>query len=509
MEKNLKKALVSVSDKTDLTKLVEVLIRNNFEIIATGSTAKHLKENGYACVEISSYTAFPEIFDGRVKTLHPKVFGGILMRRDNFNDLKIAEENNIFPIDLVCVNLYPFEKYSSNPEVSLEIKIENIDIGGPSLIRAAAKNYKYVCVLTNPSQYEEFIDRLEKNQLDERYRAKLAYEAFSHTNSYDATISTFFENEFNLEKAAFRISLPITKKLRYGENPHQEAYIAGNLFEYFEIYSAKEISYNNVLDLICSASLVEDLGYKSCAIIKHNNPCGAAIGESEFEAYTKALSCDPVSAFGGIVAINGKIDEKLAEKLNDIFLEVVLACDYEGKAIEILSHKKNRRIVKQIKSINKNFKEEYRSIPGGVLIQQRDLSKMLEENIKVVTKKNFTKEQIKDALFAAVVAKSVKSNAIVFAKNGQTIGIGAGQMSRIDSTKIAIMKAKENGFDLKGSVVASDAFFPFADNVYEIAKAGAVAIIQPGGSVRDEDSIKACDELNIAMAFTGIRNFKH
>lgn len=509
MESTLKKALLSVSDKSDLLSLAKVLLQKNFEIIATGSTAKHLKENGLNCLEISSYTSFPEIFDGRVKTLHPKVFGGILMRRDNENDLQEAKANDIYPIDVVCVNLYPFEKYASDFSASLETKIEHIDIGGPSLIRAAAKNYKYVCVLTSPSQYENFIDKLLRDDITLEYRAQLAYEAFSHTCRYDSLISNFFEKQFNLDKKYFKSVHQITKKLRYGENPHQEAYIAGNFEDYFEVLSGKEISYNNVLDLVCSCLLTEDLGENSCAIIKHNNPCGAACGIDEFDSYIKALSCDPVSAFGGIVSINGKVDVRLAEKLNEIFLEIVAAKDFDTKALEILSQKKNRRLVKFIKSLNDTYIDEFRSIPGGVLYQSRDMSKIKKEQLKIVTKRIPSDEQIKDMIFAATVAKSVKSNAIVFAKGGKTIGIGAGQMSRIDSTRIAIAKAKENGLDLTDSVVASDAFFPFADNVYEIAKSGATAIIQPGGSIRDEDSIKACEELNIAMAFTGIRNFKH
>lgn len=503
-----KLALISVSDKTKIIDFTAALIKNGYEIVATGNTAKLLKENNLTVTEISSLTGFPEIFDGRVKTLHPKVFGGILFRRDNAHDITQANENQILPIDIVCVNLYPFVKTISNHNSTLEDIIENIDIGGPSLVRASAKNYKYVSILTNPEQYDSFIDELDKGEVSENTRKKLAVEAFSHTANYDTHIANFLEAEFEEPQSYIRINEKLNFTLRYGENPHQSASVFGNFNDYFEVFHGKEISYNNILDLVSAVELCEDLGEVSCTIIKHNNPAGAATANTNLEAYNLALKCDPVSSFGGIVAFNREVDAETAEELNKIFLEIVCAPSFSSKALELLKKKKDRRLVIKKKNIL-NSSKSFRSIPGGVLAQDSDTILLNESELKFVTDKKPSETELKDLKFAWKVAKHTKSNAIVYVKNNSTLGVGAGQMSRIDSAKIAVMKAKEHGLDLTGSVAASDAFFPFADGLSEIIKYGAVSVIQPGGSVRDQEVIDEANKSNISMVFTGIRHFKH
>lgn len=503
-----KLALISVSDKTKIIDFTAALIKNGYEIVATGNTAKLLKENNLTVTEISSLTGFPEIFDGRVKTLHPKVFGGILFRRDNAHDITQANENQILPIDIVCVNLYPFVKTISNLNSTLEDIIENIDIGGPSLVRASAKNYKYVSILTNPEQYDSFIDELDKGEISENTRKKLAVEAFSHTANYDTHIANFLEAEFEEPQSYIRINEKLNYTLRYGENPHQSASVFGNFDDYFEVFHGKEISYNNILDLVSAVELCEDLGEVSCTIIKHNNPAGAATANTNLEAYNLALKCDPVSSFGGIVAFNREVDAETAEELNKIFLEIVCAPSFSSKALELLKKKKDRRLVIKKKNIL-NSSKSFRSIPGGVLAQDSDIILLNESELKFVTDKKPSETELKDLKFAWKVAKHTKSNAIVYVKNNSTLGVGAGQMSRIDSAKIAVMKAKEHGLDLTGSVAASDAFFPFADGLSEIIKYGAVSVIQPGGSVRDQEVIDEANKSNISMVFTGIRHFKH
>jgi phosphoribosylaminoimidazolecarboxamide formyltransferase/IMP cyclohydrolase len=503
-----KLALISVSDKSNLTKLSKGLADNDYEIIATGNTAKKIREAGIEVTEISDITEFPEMFNGRVKTLHPKIIGGILFRRENDSDIKEAKQNNIFPIDVVCVNLYPFIEVTKNENVDIDTAIENIDIGGPSLVRAAAKNYKYVSILTSPDQYNIFLDELSSGNISEETRKNLAVAAFSHTAEYDTYIANHFESNFETEKISLRINLPLIKKLRYGENPHQSAGVYGEFFNNFEILHGKELSYNNIFDLVSAVELVEDLGTNACTIIKHTNPAGAAIGSDSYDAYEKALRCDPVSAFGGIVAFTDVVDEKIANKLNEIFLEVISAPEYTNEALSILMRKKNRRLLKQIRPIGKE-KFYLKSIPGGIIRQETDNLDIVEEKISFPTTKKPDEKELEDLYFAWKVAKHTKSNAIVFAKDKATLGVGAGQMSRLDSAKIAYMKAKEHGLDLNGSVAASDAFFPFADGLIEIINCGAVAAIQPGGSVRDQDVIDAANEHNVSMVFTGIRHFKH
>ena len=503
-----KYALISVSDKTNLAIISRGLKANHFELIATGNTAKKIREAGIDVTDISEITGFPEIFDGRVKTLHPKILGGILFRRDNDSDKLEAKKNNIFPIDVVCVNLYPFMKLTEEQNVDIDTAVENIDIGGPSLVRAAAKNYKYVSILTSPNQYESFLNELFAGAISEKIREQLAVEAFAHTAEYDTYISNYFENRFEIENKSIRINCPLNTSLRYGENPHQSAQVFGDFFKYFDVLHGKELSYNNIFDLISAVEFVEELEENSCAIIKHSNPAGAAIGKNMSEAYEKALRCDPVSAFGGIVAFSDIVNDGLAEKLNEIFLEVICAPGYTDDALSILKKKKNRRLLKQLKPVGS---ERYimKSIPGGLIRQDFDDIDILKEKISVVTEKKPGENELEDLYFAWKVAKHTKSNAIVFAKDKATLGVGAGQMSRLDSVKIAAMKAKEYGLDLKGSVAASDAFFPFADGLLEIINCGATAVIQPGGSVRDNEVVDAANKHNISMIFTGIRHFKH
>jgi phosphoribosylaminoimidazolecarboxamide formyltransferase/IMP cyclohydrolase len=503
-----KLALISVFDKSGIVDFAKGLNTNGYDIIATGNTFKLLSENGINVTEIRDLTGFPEIFNGRVKTLHPKISGGILMRRDNPSDLNEAKENNIFPIEIVCVNLYPFKEVSRDPKTDMETLIENIDIGGPTMIRAAAKNNSYVSVITSPQQYSPFLKELSAGQISDETRKNLAIAAFAHTADYDSYIVNSLENKMNINSNYFNRSFKLASTLRYGENPHQSAGVYGDFYENFEFIHGKELSYNNILDLVSAVELVESLGENACTIIKHNNPAGAAIGIESYDAYTKALKCDPVSSFGGIVAFTSNVDEKLATKLNEIFLEVVCAPDYTDEAISILKKKKDRRLLKQKKSIL-DQKKTFRSIPGGAIVQDADLLDLDESKLIVATDKKPSPEELEDLKFAWKIAKHTKSNAIVFVKDKATLGVGAGQMSRVDSAKIAKMKAEEHGLDLKGSVAASDAFFPFADGLIEIVNCGAVSVIQPGGSVRDKEVIEAANQKKISMVFTGIRHFKH
>jgi phosphoribosylaminoimidazolecarboxamide formyltransferase / IMP cyclohydrolase len=503
-----KTALISVSDKTDIIKLAKPIKESGYKILATGNTAKHLSSSGIEVTEISDVTGYPEIFKGRVKTLHPKIFGGILMRRQNQDDVKEAEETDIFPIDIVCVNLYPFVKTIQNPESTHEEIIEQIDIGGPSLIRASAKNYKYVSVLTSPEQYDNFISEFNTGSISEETRQKLAVEAFSHTANYDTYISSYLEEKFELPASYIRVNFKLEKSLRYGENPHQKAELYGCFSDYFETFHGKELSYNNILDLVSAVDLVEELGSDSCAIIKHNNPAGAAKGSSSIDAYEKALKCDPVSAFGGIVTFTSIVDGPLAQKLNNIFLEIVCAPEFTEEAVKILQKKRDRRLLRQVKSV-RSTRKNFRNIPGGVIAQDPDNIGLSKDTLKFVTDRKPSEQELNDLLFAWIIAKHTKSNAIVFAKDGATLGVGAGQMSRIDSSKIAHIKAQQFSLDLKNSVAASDAFFPFADGLLEIIKCGATSVIQPGGSVRDQEVIDAANEHNVSMVFTGIRHFKH
>jgi len=501
-------ALLSVSDKTGIVEFAKKLNELDYEILATGNTARVIEEAGISCIGVEDFASFPEIFSGRVKTLQPKIFGGILMRRDNPSDQEEAKLNSVNPIDIVCVNLYPFPQVVNREDIDLAEKIENIDIGGPSLIRAAAKNYKYVSVLTNPAQYNSFVEELSSGGVSQTTREKLASAAFAHTSFYDTIIADFFESQFQTEKTAIRYNYPIKKKLRYGENPHQEAFIAGDFYDYFEVLHGKELSYNNIVDLMAAVDLVNELDPVSCAIIKHTNAAGAATGANVLDSYLKALSGDPVSSFGGIVSFNTTVDKVTAEKLNEIFLEIIVAPDYDSDALEILKKKKNRRLLKVIKR-DEITKQTVKNIPGGLLVQSVDDSSADKLELKTVTDKQPSTDEIGDLKFAWIICKHTKSNAIVYVKDKKVLGVGAGQMSRIDSAKIAAMKAAEHGHNLEGAVAASDAFFPFADGLLEIVNNGIKSVIQPGGSVRDSEVIDAANESNISMVFTGIRNFKH
>lgn len=511
----IKRAILSVYDKTGILDFAKGLESLNVELISTGGTAKILRNAGVKVKDISELTGFPEILDGRVKTLHPVVHAGILAIRENEEHMKLLEEHNIGLIDMVVVNLYPFEEVMKRGAPHADI-IENIDIGGPTMLRSAAKNYKYVAVIVDPDDYERVLNemRSSKCRLSDETRAELAQKVFERTASYDSVINSYFLKYLN--KKGFRdrvvLSFQKVKDLRYGENPHQSAALYVSTGEKRESLASqkplqgKEVSYNNLIDAESARALVFEFDEPAVAIIKHTNPCGVAIGVDILDAYRKALSVDPVSAFGGIVATNREIDRSAAEEMAKLFIEVIVAPEFSEDALDIFSKKKNVRLIKLPKPLLEDV-YCFRSIDGGMIIQSYDNSSKTEvRNARIVTERKPTEAEMKALDFAWKVAKHVKSNAIVFAREDMALGIGAGQMSRVDSVKIAIMKAQH---PLKGSVVASDAFFPFRDGVDEIAKAGATAIVQPGGSVRDDEVIKAANEHKMAMLFTGVRHFRH
>ncbi len=519
----IKRVLISVTDKTGLVEFANVLMKSGAEIFSTGGTLKALQSGGIKAKSISDVTNFPEILDGRVKTLHPAVFAGILARRDVREHLDQLDKFKLSLFDMVVVNLYRFEETAASG-ADLETIIENIDIGGPSLIRAAAKNYEGCVVVVEPAQYNEVAGELSNGGVSIELMKKLAATAFEKVALYNVAIAQFYREKFAESKPFPSRKVPDlsgesplvgsvlvgerkTMDLRYGENPHQTAGFYGNFGKYFEKLHGKELSYNNLVDVDAAQRLIQEFDQPAAVIIKHTNPCGVAIDHDVHQAYIRALKTDPKSAFGGIVAFNRKVEAPLADQLNQIFLEVVIAPEFSNDALDLLNKKKDRRII-----LNKSKLSEsvlLRSSCGGILAQTVDKVVLNENDLKVVTNRFPTERELNDMRFAYTVCKHVKSNSIVFARDGMTLGSGAGQMSRVDSVKIARIKAEESGLDLKGSVAASDAFFPFADNVEEIAKAGASGIIQPGGSVRDGESIEAANRLNISMVFTGIRHFKH
>ncbi len=518
----IRRALLSVSDKTNLIDLAKVLAKLGVEIVSTGGTQTELKKAGIKSITISSFTGFPEILGGRVKTLHPKVFGGILAKRDDEQQKEEVTEQDINYIDLVVVNLYPFGKVVSQKEVKLEEAIENIDIGGPSMLRAAAKNYESVAVVVNPQRYGKIVRELEENDgsLSLETRLGLALEAFQYTAYYDAMIANYFgglvaPNEDGLPQHA-ALGWERLQSLRYGENPHQKAAFykdptfKGPSIPRCEILSGKELSYNNIVDLEAALSMVEDFQEKPFAVLlKHTNPCGAACADTLAQAYEDALACDPVSAFGCIIGLNQMVDMEAAKKIHEtFFVECVLAPAYEPEAFELLKKKKNRRFLAcpDLLDFQKSEENVVSVITGGALLQTPDHHEIKESDLKVVTESAPTPEQMISLLFAWRMVKHVKSNAILLAQGEKTVGIGAGQMSRVDSSIIAAMKAGDRA---KGSVLASDAFFPMRDGVDAAAKAGVAAIIQPGGSKGDEEVIKAANEHKIAMVFTGTRHFRH
>jgi len=483
------RALISVSDKTGIVELAKTLQSFKWEIISTGGTSKALKDAGVTVKDISDITGFPEMLDGRVKTLHPKIHGGLLALRENPEHMAVAKQHEIGLIDMVVVNLYPFEKTVAKENVTLEDAIENIDIGGPSMIRSAAKNYQSVAVLTDPTDYAQVVAELKANagQVTPETRALLGKKAFYRTAEYDLAIATFLS----------------PTPLRYGENPHQKANYLGVPYQQLQ---GKELSFNNIIDIDAAAAIVSDFQEPAVTVVKHTNPCCAAVGKTPLEAYQKALTGDPVSAFGGIVGCNREVDKALAEAMGKLFLEVIVAPSFSEEAKAVLAAKKNLRLVFLDKT---ESAWDYKKTARGFLAQERDRMTTHAADMKVVTKMK-APDNLHDLLFAWKICRHVKSNAIVLAKDGVVIGVGAGQMSRIDALDMAIKKARQHSADkLKGCVLASDAFFPFRDVVDSAAEANISEIIQPGGSIRDDESIQACDEHRIAMVFTDKRHFKH
>ena len=504
-----KRALISVSDKTNIVEFAKGLEKYGFEVISTGGTYTHLKNNGVSCISIEDVTHFPEILEGRVKTLHPKIHGGLLSKRGNELHNKHVAENNIEYIDLVCVNLYPFEATVKKEGVSEEEIIENIDIGGPSMLRSAAKNFNDVAVVTDINDYAKILEELEQGGISYETRRALAIKVFNTTASYDAAIANYFNKKDNLVPEKLTLSYKLQDSLRYGENPHQKAYhYVQDNNESYALQNAvqlhgKEMSYNNIQDASAALDILSEFDETTCVAVKHMNPCGVATGSSVFEAYSRAYEADPVSIFGGIVAVNGKVDKETAEKMHSIFLEIILATDYDEEALEILTKKKNLRIYK-LSEKNNNHEQQIKSVRGGILVQ--DFNDKLADEYESVTEKKVDETQQKDIEFGLKVVKHVKSNAIVVVKDGQTLGIGAGQMNRVGSCKIALEQAGEKA---RGAVLASDAFFPMRDSADFAADYGIAAIVQPGGSIRDQESIDACNEKGVAMVFSKIRHFKH
>lgn len=504
-----KRALISVSDKTNIVEFAKGLEKHGFEVISTGGTYTHLKNNGVSCISIEDVTHFPEILEGRVKTLHPKIHGGLLSKRGNELHNKHVAENNIEYIDLVCVNLYPFEATVKKEGVSEEEIIENIDIGGPSMLRSAAKNFNDVAVVTDINDYDRVLSELEQGGITYETRRALAIKVFNTTASYDAAIANYFNKKDKLVPEKLTLSYNLQDSLRYGENPHQKAYhYVQDNNESYALQNAvqlhgKEMSYNNIQDASAALDILAEFDETTCVAVKHMNPCGVAIGSSVFEAYSRAYEADPVSIFGGIVAVNGKVDKETAEKMHSIFLEIILATDYDEEALEILTKKKNLRIYK-LSEKNNNHEQQIKSVRGGILVQ--DFNDKLADEYESVTEKKVDESQQRDVEFGLKVVKHVKSNAIVVVKDGQTLGIGAGQMNRVGSCKIALEQAGEKA---RGAVLASDAFFPMRDSADMAADYGIAAIVQPGGSIRDQESIDACNEKGVAMVFSKIRHFKH
>ncbi|HEY2932381.1 MAG TPA: bifunctional phosphoribosylaminoimidazolecarboxamide formyltransferase/IMP cyclohydrolase [Acidobacteriota bacterium] len=513
-----RRALISVSDKSNVTSFASRLVSCDFEIISTGGTARELRKAGISVTEVSEVTGFPEIFEGRVKSLHPRIHGGLLARRDQDSDVAEARRNGIEMIDLVAVNLYPFSKTVARLEVTLQEAIENIDIGGPAMVRAAAKNFEWVTVLVDPSDYNWVAQEFEAHgnaSRDQRFH--LARKAFAHTADYDSRVAAYLSGceaarEANSLPALLALQAEKVMDLRYGENPHQR----GALYRHrdseafctvatAEQLQGKDLSFNNYLDLDAACRLIREFDRPACAIIKHNNPCGAAEAENLAQAYQRALQTDPVSAFGSVIGFNREIDSITATELAKLFVEAIIAPGYSQEALRILSAKKNLRLMR-LEPFQPAGGWDIRSIQGGLLLQDPDQFYLTEKDLKVVSKRKPGAEQVRDLLFAWRVCKHVKSNAIIFASQGRTLGIGAGQMSRVDSVRLACQKANA---PLRGAVMASDAFFPFRDGLDEAAKAGISAAIEPGGSVRDQEVIEAADQHDMVLIFTGVRHFRH
>lgn len=511
----IQRALISVSDKAGLAEFARELVGMGVEIISTGGTAALLTKEGIANTEISNFTGFPEILDGRVKTLHPKVHGGLLYVRDNPAHQDQAREHGIDAIDLVVVNLYPFEKTIANPTTTLEEAIEQIDIGGPSMLRSAAKNYRSVTVVVDPADYADVLENMRDNDGSTtlKLRERLGIKVFVSTSRYDAVIANYLNHE-QQTTCSFSLSMPIVARLRYGENPHQTAALYGSFDEHFQKLHGKELSYNNILDITAASELIQEFTEPTVAILKHTNPCGVGSDADLREAWNKAFATDKQAPFGGIIICNRPLTESLAKAISEIFSEVIIAPDFEPDARALLQKKKNLRLMRTIpRPLPRAGEEEedllIRSVTGGVLVQSRDHSLETDFGSKVVTARAPSRDELAAMLFAWRVVKHVKSNAIVYAGSDRTLGIGAGQMSRVDASRIAIWKAQDAGLSLAGSAIGSDAFFPFPDGLIAAAEAGATCAIQPGGSVKDPEVIAAADARKMAMICTGVRHFRH
>src|SRR5467141_3830241 len=505
----IRRALISVSDKTGIAAFARSLERQGVDIISTGGTAQLLRKEKIPVREISSFTAFPEVLDGRVKTLHPRVHGGLLYKRGNAKHEAEARECGFDPIDLVVVNLYPFEATVAKRGATLAEAIENIDIGGPSMIRSAAKNYESVTVIVDPADYDAVLENMGKHDGETtlKLRERLAIKAFNRTAEYDRVIATFLNKQQKTD-ASFSLSLPLVMRLRYGENPHQDAALYGDFDKCFEKLQGKELSFNNILDISAATNLIAEFETPTVAILKHTNPCGVGSDPDLRKAWEKAFATDKQAPFGGIIVSNREIDEALAKAISEIFSEVIIAPEFSAEARAILQKKKNLRLIRLLADpAMARSKNDIRSVAGGLLVQNPDVADKAEE--RIVSKRHPTKKELGAMRFGWRVVKHVKSNAIVYAAADRTLGIGAGQMSRVDASRIAIWKAEEAGLSLKGSVVCSDAFFPFPDGLIAAADAGATCAIQPGGSVRDKEVIAAADEREMTMIFTGIRHFRH
>jgi phosphoribosylaminoimidazolecarboxamide formyltransferase/IMP cyclohydrolase len=503
------RALISVSDKKGVAAFASALERQGVDIISTGGTAELLRKNKIPVRDISSFTSFPEVLEGRVKTLHPRVHGGLLYKRDNPKHVEQAKECGFEPIDLVVVNLYPFEQTIAKPNVTLGEAIENIDIGGPSMIRSAAKNYQSVTVIVDPADYEVVLENMRDHDGETtlKLREHLAIKAFIKTSNYDRVIGTFLNKE-QATDASFSLSLPLVMRLRYGENPHQTGALYGDFNKHFEKLHGKELSFNNILDISAATGLIGEFEQPTVAILKHSNPCGVGTDADLGEAWEKAFATDKQAPFGGVIVCNRPVNDTLARAISEIFSEVIIAPDFDSKARAILQKKKNLRLMRALTTPAEAIPEtDVRSAAGGILVQDSDRGCRIPQNI--VSKREPTSAELDAMLFGWRVVKHVKSNAIVYAASDRTLGIGAGQMSRVDASRIAVWKANEAGLSLKGSAIASDAFFPFADGLLAAADAGATCAIQPGGSVRDDEVITAANERDMAMIFTGIRHFRH
>ncbi len=514
------RALISVSDKAGVAEFARALAGLGVQILSTGGTAKLLEKEGLRVTEVAAHTGFPEMLDGRVKTLHPKIHGGILARRDSREHMAAIEKAGIAPIDLIVVNLYPFEATVADPDCTLQNAIENIDIGGPAMLRAAAKNYGGVAVVVDPADYAKVLEEIRATGgVAEATRFALAKKVFAHTASYDGAIANHLfsldaDNRRRPYPEVLNLQFLKRQEMRYGENPHQSAAfyrdqhpVAGGIAS-FSVLQGKELSYNNVADSDAAWECVKSFAEPACVIVKHANPCGVAIGANPLAAYRKAFSTDPTSAFGGILAFNRALDRAAAAEIGKQFAEVIIAPRVEPEAREFLAAKQNLRVL-EVPMSHEVQAHDFKRVGGGLLVQSSDDKVLEKKDLVVKTKKQPTESQWADLLFAWKVAKYVKSNAIVFCRDGATVGVGAGQMSRIDSARIAAIKAQNAGLAVAGSVVASDAFFPFRDGLDAVIDAGAAAVIQPGGSVRDEEVIAAADERGIAMLFTGVRHFRH